>query len=314
MKLAELIGKNPSTLRGMGFMLLSAFCVSVMGGMVRHVSADVHVFVVAFFRTLFGLLVFTPLFLRHGVAPLRTKQLGLQALRGALNSTALLLMFYAFSVTPLAKVMALRFTGPLFATILALIVLHEVIRARRITAMIVGFSGALVILRPGIEALDAGALAVLAAAFVWAAVTIVVKMLTSTDSNVTITIYAAVFTIPISLAAAIPFWQTPTPEQFAFLVALGAIGSVSHWSRAQAARDADVTAIMPMDFTVLIWAALVGYFAFGEVPDIWVWVGAFMIFAAISYITYRERKTKPRKNTKIQPPAPPPTDSSSKLS
>ncbi|MEQ8194709.1 MAG: DMT family transporter [Rhodospirillales bacterium] len=303
MSLANLLGTKPNTMRGMGFMLLSACCVSVMGGMVRHVSVDVHVFVIAFFRTLFGLLVFAPVFVRNGFAPLHTKQLGMHVLRGGLNSTALLLMFFAFSVTPLAKVMALRFTGPLFATILALIVLHEVIRARRITALVIGFAGALVILRPGIEAFDSGAVAVLGAAFVWAAVTIVVKMLTRTDSNVTITIYAAVFTIPISLAAAIPFWQTPTLEQFMWLFALGAIGSISHWSRAQAARDADVTAIMPMDFTVLIWAALVGYFAFGQVPDVWVWVGAFMIFASICYITYRERATKSRKNTTPPPPA-----------
>ena len=292
MKLFETISKRPNTVRGMGFMLLSALCVSIMGGMVRHVSADLPVFMVAFFRTLFGLLVFTPVFMRTGVAVFRTKKIGMHVLRGGLNSGALLLMFYAFSVTPLAKVMALRFTGPLFATLLALIVLHEIIRARRISAIIIGFVGALIILRPGFVELDPGTMAVLGAAFIWAAVTIIVKMLTRTESNFTITVYAALFTIPVSLFAAIAVWQTPSLEQFVWLIALGTLGSISHWSRAQSARDADITAIMPMDFTVLIWAALLGYFAFGEIPDIWVWIGAFIIFASTTYIAFRERKVK----------------------
>ena len=302
MKFSEVISKHPSTVRGMGFMLLSALCVSVMGGMVRHVSSDVHVFVIAFFRTLFGLLVFTPLVMKTGLLYFKTKKIGLHALRGFLNSGALLLMFFAFSASPLAKVMALRFTGPLFGALLAVIILHEVIRARRISALIIGFFGALIILRPGIIELDPGGVAVLAAAFIWASVTIVVKLLTQTESNATITIYAAIFTIPVTLAVALPFWQTPTWEQFAWLFGLGAIGSISHWSRAQAARDADLTAIMPMDFSVLIWAALIGYFVFGEIPDIWVWVGAFMIFAATSYIACRERKTKTVAANKNKPP------------
>lgn len=292
MSISDYLDKRPNTVRGMGFMLLSALCVSIMGGMVRHVSADLHVFIIAFFRTLFGLLVFTPLFMKTGFAYFRTKKVGLHVLRGSLNSAALLLMFFAFSVTPLAKVMALRFTGPLFATLLALVVLHELIRARRISALFIGFIGALIILRLGIVDLDPGAIAVLGAAFVWAGVTIVVKILTRTESNFTITIYAALFTIPVSLFAAVAVWQTPSLEQFVWLFALGALGSISHWSRAQSARDADITAIMPMDFSVLIWAALVGYFAFDEVPDIGVWVGAFIIFAATSYIAFRERKTK----------------------
>ena len=292
MKLAELIGKNPNTLRGMGFMLLSAFCVSVMGGMVRHVSADVHVFVVAFFRTLFGLLVFTPLFLRYGFAPLRTKQLGLQALRGALNSTALLLMFYAFSVTPLAKVMALRFTGPLFATVLALIVLHEVIRARRITAMIVGFSGAMIILRPGLVEIDLGALLALCAAAAWAMNMIAIKSLSATESSSTVTIYAVLVTTPATFLAALPFWQTPNWQEMIWLVLIGALGSLSHWSRAQAFKYADITVLLPIDFTALVWAALFGYMIFGEVADVWTWLGGIVIFSSTSYITYRERQVR----------------------
>jgi drug/metabolite transporter (DMT)-like permease len=292
MNIADYLGKRPNTVRGMGFMLLSALCVSIMGGMVRHVSADIHVFVVAFFRTLFGLLVFTPVFMKTGIEVFKTKRIGLHVLRGGLNSAALLLMFFAFSVTPLAKVMALRFTGPLFATLLAVIVLHELIRARRISALVIGFFGALIILRPGIVELDPGAIAVLGAAGVWAGVTIIVKILTKTESNFTITIYAALFTIPASLIAALTVWQTPTLEQLTWMVGLGTIGSISHWCRAQSARDADVTAIMPMDFTVLIWAALIGYFAFGEVADVWTWAGAFIIFIATSYIAIRERQTK----------------------
>ena len=88
MSIAEYLGKRPNTVRGMGFMLLSALCVSIMGGMVRHVSADLHVFLIAFFRTLFGLLVFTPLFLKTGFDVFRTKRIGLHALRGGLRGTA----------------------------------------------------------------------------------------------------------------------------------------------------------------------------------------------------------------------------------
>ncbi len=276
----------------MGFMLLSTLTVALMGGIVRHVSVELEVFMIAFFRILFGFLVFTPLFVRHGFVPLKTKRLGLHAFRGFLNSFAILLTFLAFSMVPLAKVMALKFTGPLFATILALVILGEVIRARRITALIIGFAGALVIVRPGVEVVDIGSLIILGAAFFWGLITIVVKMLTRTESNVAIAVYTTIFTMPITLAIAIPYWQTPTPEQFLWLFALGGLGSISHWCRAQAARDADITAIMPVDFSVLIWAALIGYFAFGEIPGLWIWIGALIIFSATTYIAYRERQIR----------------------
>jgi len=126
----------------MAYMVLSTASLVIMNALARHMSADIHPFELAFFRCFFGFVFFVPLFFRYGYEPLRTRRFGLHFLRGIGNATCMLMYFSGLALVPLAKVMALSFTSPLFATVIALVTLGEIIRTRRITALIIGFAGA----------------------------------------------------------------------------------------------------------------------------------------------------------------------------
>ena len=287
-----LYARTPPVLRGIAFMLAATLFFASMQASIRGLSEDVHPFVMVFFRNIFGLLVFVPFFARQGLALFRTRRIGLLAFRSVLSVGAMLLFFSGLALTPLAKVVAIDFTGPLFGTLLAFLILGERIRMRRITALVVGFTGTMVIVRPGVVALDVGALLVLASTVFWGLAIIVIKVLSRTDSSATITLYMALIAIPITFVVALFVWQTPTWPQLGWLVAIGVLGNLGHLAVNQAFRETDVTAVLPFDFTRLLWATLLGYAFFGEVPHLTTWIGAVMIFSAVVYITYRESRLR----------------------
>ena len=286
--------RRPQVLRGLAWILLAALASSLMNGCIRHVSAEVHAFEVAFFRNLFGLVALSPLLVRAGTAGLRTKQLGLHALRGLLNAFAMLAFFFALGVTPLATVAALSFTSPLFATILAAVVLKEPVGPRRVAGVLLGFAGALVILRPGLEALSLGALLVLLSSSAWAGALIDIKILGRTESSLTITAYAGLFLTPITLAAALPYWSWPSGPALLWLALIGALGSLTQMAVAQSLREADATQVLPGDFTKLLWATLVGFTFFGEIPDLFTLLGACLICASVAYVALVEARGRAR--------------------
>ena len=282
----------PSPLRGMTYMLACAVIFAVMNAAIRHVSATLHPLEITFFRSLFGLLVFAPLFIRHGIEPLRTRRLGMLVLRGGLNVVTMALFFVGLSLAPLAKVAALSFTAPLFASVLAVALLGEVIRGRRITALVVGFAGTLIILRPGLGGMDMGGILVVGSSLAFALGLIAIKSLSRTESSTTIAIYAMLVATPATSLMALPVWEAPSWTELAWMAAIGGMGSLGHVLTAQAFKEADVTAVLPIDFTKLIWSAIIGYLAFAEIPDAWTWVGSTVIFSAIIYIAYRERHVR----------------------
>ena len=283
-------GPPQNVLRGMMFMVISTIALVSMNTLARHMSDEFHPFQIAFFRSFFGFLFFMPWFIRYGFEPLRTKMLGWHAARGVANGVCMLMYFMGLSLIPLAKVMALSFSSPLFATIIAFITLGEVIRTRRITALIIGLAGTMIILRPGFVELDLGSILILGACAAWAGCLVIIKVLARTESSVTITLYSTIFLMPVSLTAAIPYWQWPNVDQLLLLAVMGIAGSIGQTALAQSFREADMTAVMPLEFLRLVWAALFGYFFFAEVPDVWVWTGGSVIFAASFYIAIRERQ------------------------
>ena len=271
-------------------MLLSALAATAMNASVHHMADEMDTVQISFFRALFGFVVLAPVFLRHGWGPLRTRRLGLHALRGLLNAGAMISLFIALGLIPLAKFAALVFTAPLFVTVLALVFMGERIRGRRVGALVFGYAGTLLILRPGAGDLDLGSLVVLAGAASWALAMIVMKVLARTESSLTATLYYGVFVTPVAFLVALPVWQTPSGGQWLWLAAIGTLGSLFQFCLSQALKEADATALMPLDFTKLIWAAVIGYLVFAEVPTVWTWTGGMMIFAAATYISYRERR------------------------
>ena len=224
--------------------------------------------------------------------PLRTTRPGLLALRSLLAAAAIMLVIMGLSLTPVAKAAALQLSAPLFATVLAPFLLGEVIRARRVAALVVGYLGALVVLRPGVVALDVGSLFVLAGAALWGWGIILTKTLTRTESGVTITAYMTLLSLPFALLVALPVWETPSWTQVAWLAGIAGVATLGDLTLAQAFKEAEATAVVPLDFTRLVWASLIGYLAFDEVPDAATWLGGAMILGAVTYITNRERKVQ----------------------
>jgi drug/metabolite transporter (DMT)-like permease len=262
-------------------MLLGTVMFAAMHTAIRYTTQHLPAVEVAFFRNVFGLVVILPLLVRHGPRLFYTERLGLHVLRAVLNVFSMWAFFIGLSLTPLARATALSFTAPLFTALLSALFLGEVFRWRRWTAILCGFLGALVILRPGFQALDAGALLV-----------IVSSLLGRTESSITITAYVTVLMIPMTLVPAVVVWQPPPPEMWGWLVFIGVIGTLGQIVVTDAFKLADMTVLMPLDFLKLVWATAFGIVLFAEVPDFLTWVGAAIVFASSFYIAWREAKLR----------------------
>lgn len=279
--------------RGVGYMVGAAMSISGANGIVQHMSHSMHVFEIAFFRQLIGALFLASLFLRSGMHHLRTQRFWLHAVRALLNIGALLTFFIGLSLEPIAKVVALSLTAPLFASLMAVVFLREAMPPHRWIALAVGFFGALVILDPSAPSLSLGAAMVLTSNALWAIALTIIKSLSRTESAITLSLYAAILMTPMAGLFAIFVWQTPTPGQLLWLVGTGVLGSVSQLCLGQAFREADATLVLPADFTKVVWASLIGYFAFGQVPEIWIWIGSLIVFGAVFYNAWSERRSRP---------------------
>ncbi len=273
-------------------LLMLAATVSVVGMnvSVREVAADIHVFEIAFFRNLFGVLIFLPVLFRTEANPFRTRKFGLLTLRAILNTVAMLAFFYALTLIPLTDVTALSFTTPLFASMLAIVILREPMSGRRWIGLVIGLLGALVILRPGFQVIGLGSLMVLLSSGVWACALMCIKVLTRTESALTIALYAALMQVPVAFVASLFVWVWPSWWQLGLLAIIGGLGGFAQLCLSQAFRDADTTLVLPVDFTKLIWAGLAGFLMFGEIPEIWTVLGAVVVFGAVIYIAGQERR------------------------
>ncbi|MEM7425754.1 MAG: DMT family transporter [Pseudomonadota bacterium] len=281
-------GSQP--LQAIAFMVVSSIVNAVMLSAVKQLAGELHPFEIAFFRSVFGFLVLLPIVWRSGgLFALRTEKPGLHVLRSALNAGGMLLFFLSLSLAPLATVSAIGFASPLFAALLAIVILGEKVGIRRWSGLIIGFVGTLIILRPGAGIIDTGALVALVSSFLWAGAMVVIKRLTGTDSPLAITTWAALGVGVFCFPAALFFWTWPTPEQWLWLLLIGTLGSIIQYTLARAFELADTTVVLPFDFLKLVWASVFGFLFFAEIPDPWAWIGGTIIFCSAVYIAYRER-------------------------
>ena len=279
-------------LRGVLLMLGAAAVLTTMHASVRHVSAELHPFEIAFFRNLFGLAAVAPLALRAGWSSVRTRQPRLQVVRSLFSIGAMMSWFYGLSVVPIAQATALSFSAVIFGSIGAVILLGERMRLRRWSAVAAGFTGVLIILRPGLAAVDPGALVVLLSSLCWAMTLLLVKRLAASDSTVCIVTWNSVLLTVFSLPAALLVWTWPDVGALLWLGLIGVLATMGHLAMTAAFRAADATLVFPIDYTRLLWASALGYLAFGETPDAWTWVGGTVIFASTTYIAYREARLR----------------------
>ena len=281
-------GSLSAPVKGALWMTFSACGFAASIGLIRQVSHELHPLEIVFFRNLFGLLYMAPVALRAGRGFLRTRRHGLYALRAVFGLTAMMTWFTAISLLPLAEAVALSFTTPIFTTILAALVLREAMRARRWAAVALGFLGTLVIVRPGIAAFDPASLIVIVSALAFATSGIIIKALSRTEHPNAIVTYMVIYLTPASLGPALWVWQTPEAVTFALLAGIGAATTMGHIGLTRAYAATEATVIQPFGFSQLPFAALIGYFAFGEVPGPWTWPGGAVIAGACLYLARRE--------------------------
>ncbi|MDF0602109.1 DMT family transporter [Psychromarinibacter sp. C21-152] len=282
--------RQSASVRGIVFMCLSTLFATMMHGLVRVVGQDLPAFEVAFFRNLFGLLILSPLLWQSRFRVLRTERVGLHALRGLANVLAMFLFFSSLTMIPLARVSALNFTAPIFMALMSIVFLGERFRFYRWAAIFAGFAGVLIILRPGFDVIDAGSLLVVASAAFWAVAMVFIKMLSRTESSLTIVAWMGITMCLFSFGPALWVWQTPTLEQLLLLMLVGFCGTVAQMAISQSLKVADPTAVLPFDFLKLIWATLIGVLFFAEVPDAFTWIGAAVIFSSGLAIAFREKR------------------------
>ena len=278
----------------------ATFFGSFMGACVKLLSDDLHPVIICFYRCLMGLIIITPFIIKNNFQALQTDNMRLQILRALINIISMICWFTAIGMMHLEKATALGFTTPLFTTVLAVIILGEVIRFHRTAALLLGFIGILIIIRPGYMPFEFGTILMLIASFSFSFVLIFVKKLSATDSSLTIIFYHLLYMTPAFFILSLFYWQSIIFNQLVIFSLMGSSGLLSHWCLAQAFKMSDTTFVMPLQFTKLIWASLIGLFIFAEQPDIWTWIGGVIIFISVVYITYREAFRKKGTSKPIQ--------------
>ncbi|MEM7022309.1 MAG: DMT family transporter [Pseudomonadota bacterium] len=288
MRIASWWTARSPMLRAALLMLLGAGCVALQVSAVRFAIGTLHAFEIALFRNLIGFLVILPFLGRLGPSALRTRQ-PFRLITSSLGLYgAMICWFLAVAEIPLAEAMALSFTKPLFATLGAALILGELVRSRRWTAVVVGFAGVLVVLRPGADAISPYALLMLLSALLLAGVALQVKHMTKTESATTIVLYQSIFITLISLPLALLYWRTPTMTDMLLLLVIGTIGTVKELTTTRALALVDASVVVAFEFLRLPLTALAAYIFFAEIPTIWIWTGGAVIFGATAYIAHRE--------------------------
>ena len=273
------------------FMIFSGLFATSMHCLIRFATEENHPFEVAFFRTIFVLIIFLPVVAKNGFNSLKPNNIKLQTYRALVGSVAMLCMFYGLSITELAKATALMFTVPIFATILAIIFLKEIVGIRRWSAMFVGFTGALIVLRPDVQ-LGLGPLLILCGSLLWSSSVLMAKKLTQTDNTMTITFWQAAGLIPATFILATQVWEWPTMNQLFMFLLIAIAGTMTHWFLNEALKRAEISALLPLDYLRLIWSVSLGFIFFDELPHAGLWLGAALILGASTYIGIRQSKKR----------------------
>jgi len=270
--------------------ITSVFFGTVMLSFLKIAQEDVNVYVAGFFRFFLGLIIILPYIIKKKDLVLKTNHLKQHFLRAILGLPAMLLYFSALVLLPIEKLTAISFVVPLIVTILAVFFLREKIYIYRTLALMLGFSGMLVIIRPGFVDISIGVYMVLFSALLWSINIIITKKISKDDSAITILAYQSIFMSLLSFFIVIFFWEMPSLKTFIYLVLAAMCGTVLHLTLNHAFKLVDVSMTQPYSFLNLVFASIIGYFVFDEIPDFYTWIGALIIFTGVLIISYREMK------------------------
>jgi len=277
--------------KGLLWSAAAGLVFSVLNALMRGLAQQLDPFQAQFLRYLFGLIVLLPLVWRHGLAAYRPKHIGGQFLRGAFHTVGLLLWFAALPKIPLADMTAIGFTGPIFIMIGAYIFFKEPMRWERWLAAGIGLIGVLIVVGPKLS--GSGGfynLVMLASAPMFAASFLLTKGLTRYETTGVIMVWQALTVTLFSLPLALLAWQWPNPLQWAGFVVCGFLGSLGHYCLTRSFRIADISSTQSVKFLDLVWASLIGWLVFADVPSSSTLIGGVVICAATIWIATRESR------------------------
>ncbi len=262
---------------------------------VRSLTDTMSAFQIVFWRMAVSVSLMMPWYLWKGLHLLKTQRPGMHAQRAVVNFTGMVLWFHAIGIVPLAKAVAIHFTLPLFVLLMAALLLGEKVGWRRVAATGVGFAGMLVILRPGMTEVGLPEAMILASALLYGATVIYLKKMLTTETPLALTFYTNALIGLLCIPPAIYTWVPPTADDILPIAVIGILGTLAPLMFTMALRRADGSVIAPIDFLRLPFTAAIAFALFGEVPEIWVWVGGAIIFASTWYIAIRESRAARRK-------------------
>ncbi|KPF70177.1 hypothetical protein IP69_09710 [Bosea sp. AAP35] len=281
-------------LRGSVYMVSALLVYAVMVGAIKHVGGIIPLVQILLIRQIVMSLVILA-FAGGGIrAMLATRRPGLQIIRGVITLVAMLCGFTAIIKIPLAQATAIGFSQVLFVTIAAVVILKEVVDARRWIATLLGFLGVLVMLRPGNEGLDVYALFAVGGAFFSAGITVSVRMLAATERTDTILIWQGLVLVAALAIPAWLWWVPPDATQWFWLILLSLFGTAGQWLITRAYQVGEAAALAPIDFSRLLLASLTGFVFFAEIPALSTWIGAAIVIAATFYTIRRNAHALPR--------------------
>lgn len=263
-------------------MWMAGWLVATLGMTIagRQLAQDVSIFVVMILRSLIATAILTPLVLYHGGIAARLAQFRLHLLRNLVHYAGQYAWFSALLLIPLAEVIAIEFTMPVWIAVLAALFLGEKLTGTRIAAIALGFAGILMIVRPGASSLDPGHLVALAAALAFACSVTLTKFITRTDSALTVIFLMFAIQSVMGAVPAFLTWSWPQPHNWIWVAVVALAGTFSHYCLSKAISLADATVVMPMDFLRLPLTALLGWLVYAEGADLLSAAGAALIIAA----------------------------------
>jgi drug/metabolite transporter (DMT)-like permease len=280
-------------LRGVLMMCFAVLCFATMNTFTKELrGSDLPVVEIIWGRYFFHFALILLFFPRRIPTLLHTEDKGLQIARSILVLLATACMFVALGLMPLADAVAITFAGPLLIVALSAIFLGETVGPRRWTAVIVGFIGMLVIIRPGAGTFQFAALLPVAVAFFYALYQIITRLISHRSDPLSMLFYTALVGA-VAMSIIVPFdWQTPTIEQWLMLIVAGFLGGLGHYAIIKAYERTEAALVAPFAYTEIVWATSLGLLVFGDFPDLFTFIGTAIIVASGLYVLQRERKRR----------------------
>ena len=275
----------------------ASFFAVLMEALIKAAQYDSNVYTIGFFRFFFGFLIILPYLVTKKFNTYKTKNLKFYIIRGAFNIPVMIFGFGALVYVPLEQFKAMHFLSPIIVVLLSFIIFREQIYRFRIFALIIGFLGTLIIVRPGYVDFNIGTIMILVSLTFWSFIIILSKFVSKDDSPITMVTYQYTLMTVFAFPLAIYFWQMPSLISLLLVFIAAASGTILHLCLGLAYKYADLSVTQPIWFTGLIFGSGFGYFVFNEIPDFWTWIGGIVVFSSVLVITYFE-KNKEEKNKK----------------